>query len=120
MSDDSLIVGICGADGLCPLCLGEDRTGSDGCGSYFQAATRFEPLIPASPTQTVRVVELVPGDRVIVPMVGNIETVLGNDGGLVSTDGTGPDSAYMWGDDDPIDVVNRTTGSNAPGGGDRG
>ncbi len=26
---------ICGPDGLCSLCAGEDRTGTDGCGSYF-------------------------------------------------------------------------------------
>ena len=26
---------ICGPDGLCNLCVGEDRTGTDGCGSYF-------------------------------------------------------------------------------------
>jgi hypothetical protein len=44
MSDDNVIVGVCGADGLCPLCAGEDRTGTDGCGSYFQAATLVEPL----------------------------------------------------------------------------
>lgn len=44
MSDDNVIVGICGADGLCLLCLGEDRTGTDGCGSYFRAATLVEPL----------------------------------------------------------------------------
>jgi hypothetical protein len=70
-------------------------------------------MIPDAPTQTIRVVDLVPGDRVIVPMVGNIETVMGNDGGLVSTNGTGPDSAYMWLPGDPIDIVSRTTGSNA-------
>lgn len=63
--------------------------------------------IPDSPTQTVRVAELAPGDRVIVPMVGNIETVLSNGAGLVSTDGTGLDSAYMWGADDLVDVVTR-------------
>jgi hypothetical protein len=116
VSDDNVIMGICGADGLCPLCLGEDRTGSDGCGTYFRAAARSELLVPDAPTQTVRVAQLAPGDRVIVPMVGNVETVLTSDGGLVSTDGTGPGSAYMWGADDPIDVVSRTTGSSLSGG----
>lgn len=51
MSDDSVIMGICGADGLCGLCAGEDRTGTDGCGSYFRAATLIEPLAkPEKPT----------------------------------------------------------------------
>lgn len=68
-------------------------------------------MIPNAPTETVRASELVAGDSVIVPMVGNIEIVLRNEGGLVSTTGTGTDSAYMWGADDPIDVVSRT---NAP------
>lgn len=72
-------------------------------------------MIPDAPTQTVRAADLAPGDQVIVPMVGNIETVMGNDGGLVSTNGTGPNSAYMWGADDPIDVVSRTTGSSSGG-----
>jgi hypothetical protein len=64
--------------------------------------------VPDAPTQTVRVAELVPGDRVIVPMVGEIETVTNNDDGLVSTTGTGPNSAYMWRPGDPICVVSRT------------
>ncbi len=41
---DNVIMGICGADGLCGLCAGEDRTGDDGCGSLFRAATLVEPL----------------------------------------------------------------------------
>lgn len=73
-------------------------------------------MIPDAPTQTITVSELVRGDRLIVPMVGNIETVLNNDDGLVSTDRTGPTSAYMWDPDDPIDVVSRAAGSNSPGG----
>lgn len=44
MNSDNVVMGTCGADGLCSLCLGEDRTGSDGCGSYFRAATLIEPL----------------------------------------------------------------------------
>jgi len=40
MSDSNVIMGVCGADGLCASCAGEDRTGTDGCGSYFQAGTR--------------------------------------------------------------------------------
>ena len=68
-------------------------------------------MIPDAPTETIAVAQLVPGDRVIMPMLGNIETVLANDDGLVSTDGTGPNSAYMWLPDDPIDVVSRATGS---------
>jgi hypothetical protein len=39
MSGDNVIVRTCGPDGLCSLCAGEDRTGNDGCGSYFQAST---------------------------------------------------------------------------------
>jgi hypothetical protein len=39
MSDDNVMMGICGSDGLCSLCAAEDRTGSDGCGSYFRAGT---------------------------------------------------------------------------------
>jgi hypothetical protein len=76
-------------------------------------------MIPDAPTQTVRAAELVAGDAVIVPMVGNVETVTRNDDGPVSTNGTGPDSAYMWRADDLIDVVSRTTGSNSPNGEDR-
>jgi hypothetical protein len=53
------------------------------------------------------VADLVVGDAVIVPMVGSIETVTGTGNGLVSTDGTGPDSAYMWNADDLVDVVTR-------------
>jgi hypothetical protein len=49
-------------------------------------------------------------------MVGNIETVISSDGGLVVTDGTGLDSAYMWGADDPIDVVSRAIGSDPSSG----
>lgn len=63
--------------------------------------------IPDSPTQSIRVADLVAGDAVIVPMVGNVETVTKNEGGLVSTDGTGPASAYMWRPDDQVDVVTR-------------
>lgn len=66
--------------------------------------------IPDSPTQTIRVAELVPGDQLIVPMVGNVETVLSNKDGTVSTDGTGPDSAYMWNADDSIHIVSRGKG----------
>lgn len=37
MSDDpdNVTMLICGPDGLCSLCAGEDRSGTDGCGSYF-------------------------------------------------------------------------------------
>jgi hypothetical protein len=42
MGDENVIVGVCGLDGLCPTCAGEDRTGGDGCGSYFQAATLLD------------------------------------------------------------------------------
>ena len=64
-------------------------------------------MTPDAPTQTVRAAELIAGDSVIVPMVGNVETVISNQNGLIVTDGTGPDSAYMWADDDLIDVVSR-------------
>lgn len=66
-------------------------------------------MIPDAPTQTITVAELVHGDRVIMPMLGTIETVLENRDGLVTTDGTGLDSAYLWNTDDPIDVVSRAT-----------
>ncbi len=52
MSDDNVVVGICGADGLCRACRGEDRDGTDGCGSYFQVATRVEPLAQPRPGST--------------------------------------------------------------------
>lgn len=45
MTDHNVIMGICGADGLCGLCAGEDRTGTDGCGSYFRAAQLVKPLV---------------------------------------------------------------------------
>lgn len=69
-------------------------------------------MIPDAPTETIRVYELAKSDRLIVPMTGEIETVLAPPrDGLVSTDGTGPHSAYMWDPNDPIDVVSRATGS---------
>jgi hypothetical protein len=71
-------------------------------------------MIPDSPTETISVSELTTGDRVIMPMTGEIETVLAPpDNGLVSTSGTGPSSAYMWNAGDPIDVISRATGSYA-------
>lgn len=63
--------------------------------------------VPGAPTQTVRVADLVAGDSVIIPMVGSIETVISNADGLVVTDGTGLDSAYLWCPDDSIDIVSR-------------
>lgn len=61
---------------------------------------------PDFATRTTRVADLTPGDRVVIPMVGNIETVTANSDGLVSTSGTGPDSAYIWLPADEIDIVN--------------
>lgn len=60
---------------------------------------------PDFATRTVRVADLAPGHHVIIPMVGNVETVLANRDGLVSTSGTGPDSAYMWLTSDCVSVV---------------
>ncbi|MGX6605622.1 hypothetical protein ACWKSP_26340 [Micromonosporaceae bacterium Da 78-11] len=57
--------------------------------------------------------ELIAGDAVIVPMVGNIETVTKNESGLVSTDGTGSDSAYLWNTDDLVDVITRPNSGGA-------
>lgn len=47
MSEDNVIVGVCGADGLCGVCRGEDRTGTDGCGSYFRVTTRLGADVPS-------------------------------------------------------------------------
>ncbi len=43
---NNVIMGVCGADGLCPTCRGEDRAGTDGCGSHYRAAVRIDPLTP--------------------------------------------------------------------------
>jgi hypothetical protein len=66
--------------------------------------------IPDFPTQTVRADQLVVGDTLLVPMTEDAETVTSITVGTcvsVCTDGTGPEHAYMWADDEPIDVVSR-------------
>jgi hypothetical protein len=65
---------------------------------------------PDCPTQTVRADELAVGGMLHVPMTESIETVTRITVGAyvsVYTDGTGPDHAYMWAADEPIDVVSR-------------
>lgn len=64
---------------------------------------------PDSPTETIRADQLRPGHTIHMPATGGLETVTAatvtGPYVLITTDGTGPNSAYQWPVGDMVDVV---------------